>query len=71
MMNFTLYTRDKYYGLESYDMFESQFMNYCEFYDQGLIHLHNIELLLHCIVKRRNLEQILGHGMICDVLHML
>ena len=60
LMNFTLYTRDKYYGLESYEMFAVQFINYCDYYFKNLIHINNIELLLKCVVERRQNEENIG-----------
>lgn len=60
LMNFSLYTRDKYYGLESYEMFEVQFINYCHYLFEGLIHIQNITLLLKCVVERQKDEQNIG-----------
>lgn len=60
LMNFSLYTRDKYYGLESYEMFEVQFLNFSNYYFENLIHIQNISILLQCVVERRKDERNIG-----------
>lgn len=60
LMNFTLYTRDKYYGMGSYEMFLYQFLNYCKYHDKGLIHINNIALLLQKNTQRMSNEENIG-----------
>tara|TARA_A100001015_G_C15044630_1_gene742638 strand:+ start:1342 stop:2361 length:1020 start_codon:yes stop_codon:yes gene_type:complete len=60
MMIFTIYTRDKYYGMGSYELFEIQFHNYVSYMDKGVIHKKNIYTLLLNIIKRQENEENIG-----------
>lgn len=60
LFQLTLFTRDKYYGMGSRNMFNIQFYNYVLFYEKGLIHEKNLIILLQEIVSRKNKEENIG-----------
>ena len=60
LMTFTIYTRDKYYGMGNYELFKVQFHNYVLFMNEGLIHPKNIEIMLLTITKRQHGEENIG-----------
>ncbi|MBI96422.1 hypothetical protein CL656_04685 [bacterium] len=55
---FTLYSRDKYYGIGSLDLFKIQFYNYIVF--EKLIHKRNLFLLLTSVLDRKKNEENIG-----------
>lgn len=60
LFKFTLYTRDKYYGLGDFNIFKIQIYNYVLFIEKDFIHIRNLELLLESLVKRRENEENIG-----------
>ena len=60
LMSFTIYIRDKYYGMGSYELFQLQVHNYIIYMNKGLIHEKNIYILLLNVVKRQNKEENIG-----------
>ena len=60
LLKICIFSRDKYYGLGSLDLFNIQLYNFIHFTDNKLIHQKNIEFIIDSLVKERKIFQLIG-----------
>ena len=60
LLKICIFSRDKYYGLGSLDLFNIQLYNLILYTDNKLIHKRNIEIIIDSLIKERKVFQLIG-----------